>query len=242
MNKNCVCLICHKPNDIWFNFLSTFTKYDIYILIDDNSIFYKQKYLKFKNINVIQINNEHCKQRGFINMNFVIKKLITSWEKAIYYFSTINIQYNHVWFFEDDVFFYNENTLLTIDSNYNHSDLLSNTYNENKYGNKTEWIWNNINIKIPPPYYSAMVCCVRMSSKLLSKIKQYANTYKTLFFLEALFPTICKKYNFQYDTPNELTTIVYRTNYENKDINKTCLFHPVKNINTHLHYRNILKN
>ena len=46
MNKNnCVCLICYKPNDIWIDFLSKFTKYDIYIVIDDNSADYKNNIL-----------------------------------------------------------------------------------------------------------------------------------------------------------------------------------------------------
>ena len=43
MNKNCLCLICYKPNDVWIDFLSKFTNYTLYILIDDNSIDYKEK-------------------------------------------------------------------------------------------------------------------------------------------------------------------------------------------------------
>ena len=47
MDKTCVCLICFKPNDIWIEFLSKFTKYDVFIIIDDNSKDYKDKYFKF---------------------------------------------------------------------------------------------------------------------------------------------------------------------------------------------------
>ena len=75
-------------------------------MIDDNSIDYKERYSQFLNVNIIQIKDEECKSRGFVNMNFFINKDITSWEKAIYYFSTINTEYNKVWFFEDDVFFH----------------------------------------------------------------------------------------------------------------------------------------
>ena len=35
--KNCICLICHKPNFDYFNFLNEFTNYDIVVVIDDNS-------------------------------------------------------------------------------------------------------------------------------------------------------------------------------------------------------------
>jgi hypothetical protein len=240
MNKNCVCLICHKPTDIWVDFLSKFTNYDVYIIIDDNSKDYKSQYSEFHNINIIQIKDEECKKNGFVDMNFTIKKDITAWEKSIYYFSTINTEYNKVWFFEDDVFFYDEKSLLNIDSNYENSDLLSNSYTENISGHKKDWHWHRIHIKFPPPYYGAMVCCVRMSSDLLSKIRNYANEHNTLFFLEALFPTICKRNNMKYDTPTKLKNIIYRKTYKDKDIDANNIYHPVKDIKKHKYYRDML--
>ena len=240
MNTKCVCLICFTPNEIWFDFLSKFTKYDIYIMIDDNSKDYKEEYSNFRNIHVIQIKNEDCKNNGFVDMNFTIRKNITSWEKAIYYFSTINTEYNYVWFFEDDVFFYHEQSLINIDSKYDNSDLLSKSYSENISGDKKNWLWNTINIKFSPPYYNAMVCIVRISSQMLYKIRNYANEHKTLFFLEALFPTICKKYNLQYDTPCQFKNIIYRKDYTDKDMDENNLFHPIKDINKHTYYREML--
>jgi hypothetical protein len=241
-NKNCICLICYKPNDIWIDFLSQFIEYDIYIMIDDNSKDYKEQYFKFNNINIIQINDEECINNGFVNMNNIFIKKLTSWDKSMYYFSTINTIYNNVWFFEDDVFFYNEQTLINIDSKYPKLDLLSNYYTENITGEKNDWHWSLIDINFKPPYYYAMVCCVRISTNLLSKIKDYANEYNTLFFLEALFPTICKKYNLLYDTPYEFKEIYYRTFFEDKNFNKNNFYHPVKDITKHIYYRNMLKN
>ncbi len=136
-------------------------------------------------------------------------------------------------------FFYNEETLLTIDSKYDNSDLLTNRYYENKNGDKNTWHWGRIDIKFPPPYYCAMVCAIRISSALLSKIKDYSDEHNTLFFLEALFPTICKINNMKYDTPPEFNNIVYRRNYNDADINKYELFHTVKDITKHKHYRDI---
>jgi hypothetical protein len=237
MNKKCVCLICYKLDKIWVDFLSTFTSYDVYIVVDDNSIKHTNKY---NNIHIIQIDNGYCIKNGFINMSkLTLNKDVTAWDKAIYYFSSVNTVYDKVWFFEDDVFFYNEESLLSIDSKYN-SDLLTNTYGENIHGTNNDWHWKKINIQFPPPYYCAMVCCVQMSSKLLFKIKDYATTNKTLFFLEALFSSICKKNNLQYDTPDELKYIVFRKDYVDTDITKHNLYHPVKNMNNHIHYRNIL--
>ena len=242
MNTTCVCLICYKPNNIWIEFLSKFTKYDVYIIIDDNTTHYKEFYSKFTNINIIQINDDECKNKGFINMNFFIKKTVTAWEKAIYYFSTLNTSYNKIWFFEDDVFFYDETSLLHIDSKYHQADLLSRYSYENIYGHTNYWHWSTIDIRFKPPYYYAMVCCVRMSSQLLYKLKNYANQHHTLFFLEALFPTICKVNNMIYHTPTQFNNILYWKKYNDKDIDKYNLFHPVKNITMHKHYRDILNN
>ena len=237
---NCVCLICFKPNDIWINFLSTFLNYDIYVIIDDNMIEYKEKYRDYDNINIIQIENQTCKENGYRNINFMIGKEISGWDKAIYYFSCINTKYNNIWFFEDDVFFYNESTLIAIDYKYNDIDLLSNKYNENLSGDKRYWNWKNINIQFPPPYYHAMVCIVRMSKTMISKIRDYIIKYNTMFFLEALFPTLCIRHKLTYKTPGEFDNIFWRKHFNNNDIDKTLLFHPIKDINKHIYYRDIL--
>jgi len=213
--------------------------YDVYVIIDDNSKDYTTLFSAFNNINIIQIKETECARNGFKNMNFTINKVISGWEKAVYYFSSIK-SYENVWFFEDDVFFYNEQCLLNIDSKYPLSDLLSNTYDTNISGIKKGWNWDKINIKMPAPYYKAMVCCVRMSYQILSLIKTYAQRHKTLFFLEALFPTLCIKNNLQYDTPAEFENIVYRKTYQEADINKVDLFHPLKNISMHAYYRTLL--
>ena len=131
---------------------------------------------------------------------------------------------------------------MNIDSTYDNSDLLTNSYSENANGSKNYWHWKSIDIKFKPPYYYAMVCCVRVSPNLLCKIKNYANKYHTLFFLEALFPTMCKVNSMKYDTPTEFKNIVYRNDYKDTDIDENNLFHPVKDISKHKYYRDMLKN
>lgn len=235
-------MICYKPNDVWVEFFKKFRKYDVYIIVDDNSKDYKEQYCKFANVNIIQINNEECRANGFINMNFSIEKEISSWEKSIYYFSTIHTEYDKVWFFEDDVFFNDEGSLLRIDAQYENSDLLSNNYSENAYGEKNSWHWRFIDIQFPPPYYQGMMCCVRISSNLLSKLKKYANEHNTLFYLEAMFPTICKKHNLLYDTPSEFRNIHWRKDYRDTDIDTANLYHPIKDMDKQNYYRELLKN
>lgn len=234
--NTCVCVICFKPDDIWINFLNTFVHYDIFLIIDDNRVNYKDIYKDYIKINFIQIPNAETKAAGFIKTDF--DKNGHGWSKALYYFSSINTRYTKVWFLEYDVFLYNENTLLNIDSKYIESDLLSNSYGINATGHKNSWHWPRIDIKIPPPYYSCMCCAVRMSQILLSKIKDYATKYNTLFFHEALTPTMCNSNNLLHDTPDELKNIVYSKEYKYSDINKINLYHPVKNLKDHLLYRN----
>lgn len=239
-----VCLLCRYPDEIWLDFLCKFEKYDIFVVIDDNNIFYQEKYKNYKKytkINFIQIQNTKCKENGFTNMNHTINKDISAWEKAMYYFSSINTSYKNIWFLEDDVFLYDENTLINIDKKYTASDLISNSYTENINGHKNDWHWKQINIiNIPPPYYCAMVCAVRISDKMLTKIKDYAREHKTLFFLEALFPTLCKYNHFIYDTPPEFINIVFETKYNINDFDKYNLYHPVKQLDEHILYRNKL--
>jgi len=237
-----VCLICLNPNDIWFEFLSQFKNYDVYVVIDNNTINYNGCFKHYDKIHVIQIQEIECIKSGFIDMNFLIGKQISGWEKALYYFSNINTNYKNVWFLEDDVFLYDESTFSNIDSKYLDSDLLSSPYTEKNNKNfKNDWHWDKIDIKLPLPYYSAMVCSVRISSKLMSAIKNYADKNKTLFFLEALFPTICKYHKLKYDVPKELRTITWRKLHKNNEINKINIYHPLKNIKTHTLIRNNLK-
>ena len=85
-----------------------------------------------------------------------------------------------------------------------------------------------------------MCCASRMSNSVLSKIKEYANKHKTLYFHEALSPTLCHFYKYSHKSPKELVNIIWRRTYEDKDIDKNNLYHPVKDITKHTYYREML--
>jgi hypothetical protein len=234
---NVICLITFKPAKIWCDFLNLFRKYKIFIIVDDNNFELYDFKNNYKNINFIQIQDDICKLNGYINTNFVIKKLISGWDKALYYFGVKYNNYHFIWFMEDDVFFYNENTIVNIDNQYLDHDLLSNTYYENSDGNKKTWLWEKINIQYEPPYYHGMMCSVRFSKSMMKYINDYAKKNNTLFFLEALFPTIAIKNNLKYNNPNEFNNIYYRHNFKKKNIDKDNLYHPVKKLNNHIYFR-----
>jgi len=254
MTKYKLALICFRPNDIYLEFLNKFSNYEVYIIIDDNSVNYTALYhTKYSNLTFIQIPDKLCKQYGFTNVNKIgVKKLISGWDKALCYFclnfSNSNTNSN-VWFIEDDVFFHNEETLLNIDAKYPDYDLLANS-DFKPATNMNDWLWNYIRIKQPGPYYCGMVCATRLSPNVLEEIRLYADLNKELFFLEALLPTLGNNNALanalanaltnagKCCCPDELKTVVYRHEYTYEEVsNKDNIYHPVKDISKHVEFR-----
>jgi len=246
-----ICLIVLEPNEVYLDFLTKFSSYDIYIMIDSKknqtAITTKEKY---KTLNFVQLFEQQCINNGFQNVNYIgVKKVVSGWDKALLLFSVIiPLKYDHVWFIEDDVFFLKEQVLKNLDVKYPNQDLVANcdfdktkvTKNDNNHSN--DWLWPNIDIQIEKPYYAGMMCIARMSRSLLQSIRWYATTFKTLFFLEALFPTITSHFSLSYANPIELETVTYRdiffdelsdTFYGDLDRVDTHIFHPMKDLNKH---------
>lgn len=235
---NIICLITFKPNKIWCDFLNQFKKYEIFVIVDDNHFDLHEFRNNYNNIKFIQIDEEQCKYSGFIDVNFIIGKLISGWDKALYYFALKYNSYDYIWFIEDDVFFMNEDTIADIDMEYD-DDLLTNKFTIST-GTENAWLWPTVleTIKLPPPYYNAMVCACRFSNTMMECISDYAFNNNRLFFLEALFPTIAIKNNLKYSNPVELSNIHYRYPHTKENINPFYLYHDVKDLNNHIYFRN----
>ena len=78
-----------------------------------------------------------------------------------------------------------------------------------------------------------MVCCCRLSNKLLSIIGEFSNKCGTITFVECLFPTLAYQANLRIDTPSEFDNIHWRNKWENFELDDTQLYHPFKNIGDH---------
>lgn len=239
--KNAFVLVTYKPQEIYFDFLNKFAKYDVYVVLDDNSTDYGYLNTKYKNITFVQIDNSILYNTGFVNCSRVGDKITTGygWDKAVYFSSTIKKNdYDYIWISEEDVFFYDETTLLKIDNKYDHDMLCNSSFEDGKLD---EWMWKSIEIKLDPPYFCGMMCCCRFSQKMLEKLSEYAEKNKTLFFIEALFPTIAKKNNLKYAVnPEEFLTITYRKKFDIDDFDCKKLYHPAKNLQNHIILRKIL--
>lgn len=241
-SKQYLCIICRKPDIVWLDFLKTFTQYKVYIVIDDNSIDYKDKYKAYDTINIIQVSNEDCKKNGYIRLTYRFNNEVTAWDKALYYFSKLDTSYDTIWFIEDDVFFHEEQTLVNIDTKYPNYDLLSNIFikKEEDIASGNKWHWSVIKPLISPPYYRSMSSAVRLSRDLITKIKEYVDTYNTLLFHEIMFPTLCIQNKLIHNSPKEMKNIIYRNNYSINDIDSINMYHPVKDLAQHITFR--LKN
>jgi hypothetical protein len=240
---NAICLITIIPKEELLEFYDKIKNYDIFVIVDNNDYDLSNLKLKFPNFNFVQIDNNECIDNGFQNTHLISYcKNVIGWDKVIYKMCQEKNNYRYMWFVEDDVFIPHEKTLLDIDYNkkYESIDLIANTdYTEGKY---YEWLWPRIvdTIKFEKPYYCGMMCAIRVTKNLLEKIEDYARTHKTLFFLEAFFPTMVKHYGLNCLHIDEIKTITYCAEFDDKNIQSSNLYHPMKNIERHSKLRELL--
>jgi hypothetical protein len=226
-----IAVICKGPHPVWLEFLSAFKAYDTYIIVDDDPNDLSSLKSEYPNVHLICVDAKACEQAGFMDTNSAHFKKVNGWDKALYYFAIENTSYEQVWFFEEDVFFYNEDTIKNIDRKFPESDLLTAPYKISTSTSKDWWWWPMINIPFEQPYYNTMVCGLRVSGNLLSKIKTYAQENHRLFYLEVLFSTLAIKNNLVYHIPKQLEQVYFR--YDWRYLSKSNIFHPIKNIESH---------
>ena len=233
--NNTICLLCYKVREGWCTFLNKFKNYDIYIIIDCNNQPIQEYRKKYKNINFIKIIDFDCVKNGFYNSVHELwvnpTNKVISWDKGLYFFSKINKNYQNVWFMEDDIFFYDENTLLNLDNKNKNIDLVIKNFNHKKnIYNINEWHWKKI-IRFKDKNWEkmatyTMVCCVRLSRKYLNHLIKYVEKNNKLHLIETLIPTlaIVNKLNIKYE---KNLRISWRKKF--KYINKFSIYHPIKN-------------
>ena len=240
-----------KPNNTLIKFAEDLYdkyKFDIYIFVDDNNYTLD----KSKKINFIQIDNDECLNNNirFTQEPFlynVIKnqgKIVNSWDKAVYYFAYLNIDYNYVWFIEDDVFIGSIDALNYIDNKYPKYDLLAATNNISKEEEvkNNVWYWYYAVEVFGFPSYCSMACACRLSKELLKLVKETSQQLGYVPYHEFSFNTLAMKNNLSVYCPKELSTILFEKDWSLNDFkeNKNNLFHPVKCYDNHDIYRSLI--
>lgn len=228
-----IALLCIKPHIDHINFLKDLPGYEIYFICDSNEQLDEPP---APHIHFIQINDEECRNSKYINAAITVHKEITSWDKSLYYFCKLNKNYSYIWFIEDDVFIPEESTIHNIDIKYPGADLVVGGHSENKTGDMGwHWgsVWERAKHRIDLPWYSAMVCSVRMSRTLLDCLAKEIERQERVLFVEMFFNTVAAHNSLIVTVAPELSTIHYRKDWDGNEFNKTNLFHPIKDISTH---------
>ena len=117
------CFLTVTPNEKFYNFIKQLPDIDnIYICIDNDDYNIPNYDGKIK---IIKINKNICESEGFKNTHLHIKGALAK-DKALYYFYKNNIDYDYIWFMEEDVFIPTIETIKNIDMKYPDNDLLIN--------------------------------------------------------------------------------------------------------------------
>ncbi|CAF3674779.1 unnamed protein product [Rotaria sp. Silwood1] len=219
---------------------------DVFIMIDDNSFNVSARNIS-SNVRLIQISNQECIYYGYQNTISLGSKWrqITSWDKALFYFTLFNNNYTFVWLVEDDVFIPSVQAFRSLHQLYsNTSDLIVQRNHINLLGNTSTWVWRLAFRKLIPPWYRSMVNVVGLSQRMLIAIGDYVRWLGEVPYHEFFFHTLAMHLNMTIVTPTELSTLVFRTSYSFQNISKkpNNLWHPVKNRTTHKLWRKILAN
>lgn len=248
-----IAFLSKYPNKCLINFAEKLSEYyKVFIIIDDNSKKYQNNNTK---VTLIQINNEICIENNYkyalemfynnVKNNDNTRKVLAK-DKAIYYFLNKDINFDNIWFIEDDVFISSVNLFKTLNENYQNSDLLCshNSKGTKIEAEKREWFWNYAIHIFGEPSYCTMACCIRVSNNLLKIVDNVIKTLKFIPFHEFLFTTLANKYNLIINTSYELSNIKYTEKWTIEDFkkNKNIIYHPVKDFDNHDNYRIILEN
>lgn len=239
-DKYAICFISRVYNKILFDFAETCADaYDVYIIIDDNS----QINYSSNKIKIIQINEKECIDNNYIRSTYRFNQDVTGWDKAFYYFCN-KVNYDHVWFIEDDVFIANVNVLTNIDKKYPNSDMLcqNKRYVNKDFPLKNKILPATVRKKLKSKLYQTMCCAMRLSKNVLKLLPSIVTTHKQLFFHELLLLSIVIKNNLSYDVIPELKNILFRKDWDinTLKINPNNLYHPIKNMELHKKIRDYI--
>lgn len=239
MSEYAICFLATNVNNDIFIFAETLKQanYDIYICIDNNDAIIPD--YNADKINVIRISNDESKLNGFTGCVLYCLNRPCARDKALYYFCKHKMNYDYVWFVEEDVFIPDKDTIKNLDQKYIHGDLLCESCHIKKSKNHRAQYWDHwsrLADKVDYPWAHSMICAVRVSKLLLKFVSEFVTQNKFLLFDEALFNTLALQNNLKIINPKELSTIKYSTCdfiITKYNFNRSYLYHPIKNISIH---------
>ena len=205
---------------------------DVYVIIDDNNVSFSQ--WKSARLRFLQFNETVCNEFGFRRSNLAgIRRACSAWDKAIYFFARVSLQYRFVWFVEDDVFIPSTQAFLSLHHLYSsNNDLIAADIQYGPDGNLHGWFHTHlIANEFTLPWCNGIVSGVGLSRRLLSAADEYVRWRGHLPFIEFLFHIlVVQDGQMKVVIPPELATIVYRTTYSFEKVlaAPNNWWHPVK--------------
>ena len=163
MGKTAVVFLCSEKPPIGFmNFaqeLERRDKYEVFYVMDDNK--HLHHHLDRFAHKFIQIPDKETKTEGFWGTVLYFPDRSCAKDKALYYFSRIDPEYEFVWLLEQDVFIPSNQTLEWMDKKYPTQDVLSPHYAVRVVENEppNTWHWGKLRgtIKLPDPDRKSVV-------------------------------------------------------------------------------------
>lgn len=232
-SKVVIALLCVCPTERVIEFAKNYAvTHPTYIICDDPGC----DTPTLPNITFIKLTDDECRRRGYSNSNPAISKRPSAWDKVILYFCEQNLEPEHVWFIEEDVFVPRADIFKELDQRYPNTDLVTKQHVKDSEDPGFEF-WYDGDGKMERPFYRSLVCCTRVSRRLFDKVKELHDEKNTLCFIEILFNTLAVQNNFSIQQPGELQSIIFRHTWTEDTVNSNGLFHPIKDTKLHDTYR-----
>ena len=264
MNSS-ICFLTKNPPDDFYKLIKDFIpNHKVYVCIDNNN-----HKVDWEGVEIIQMDENIPHQAGYHSMHldkfpkFYNKSI--SREKAHYYIHK-NLDTNHVWFIEEDVFIPRHDLLKQIDDEFKDSDLLIRDIQTiETHPNWPHWIGptgDSDNIIHPNRTWlsgkkisnkdlkRSMISAVRVSKKFVECMDMYLHDHNRigLFMDELCIPTLAYLYNLKIDCPKELGYILWRDGeqkdneyiifpYSKDKVNENMMYHPIKDLKRQIKLR-----
>ena len=241
--KSGIVFLASKYNDsllAFANDIAVYRDFDVFVIIDDNSIYHGKS---FQNVKLIQVPDEMCLTTGYCNSNISnnsthIKKNPIALDKFLYFFCEKYVTYEFLWVFEDDVFIPDYTVLTSLQEKYYEYDLVT-PNNFKKVDKALDWHWRSVIEKHPAPYYYSMVCAMGVSRKMLNAVKEYVGINNSLFYCEVMFNTLAFHKELKVKDAIEFKSVVWIGRWELDEflLLPNNVFHPRKDIDNHENLR-----
>jgi hypothetical protein len=248
--NSAVCFLTETPAFDTLRFAEKLTQsaiqydMDVFIMIDVN-------YINASGVNVssdvrlLQISNQECIKYGYQNTISLLPRWreITSWDKALLYFSELNKSYSFVWLIEKDVFIPSVQAFYSLHELYSHTSDLIIPHNEiNLLADSSYWHWRMAVGKFIPPWSCSMANAVGFSRRMLIAMDEFIQWLGEIPFHEFFFNTLAMQSNMTTVVPTELDTIVFQRVHTLDDVQNqpNNFWHPVKDLKKQQNWRETL--